>query len=139
MRPQATTLEHVGEWKVSLIADTPEELFVELARVIARSVSVPGPEAGPWEPVVLRARDTATLLADWANELLGRSEVASRAYAEVRGLRLTPHSGGEVELSGEVRGDPVPAWTSPLKAATYHALSLERTGGRWRAVILLDV
>ena len=50
MRPHATTLEHVGEWKVSLIADTPEELFVELASVITRSVRKPRSKAGPWEP-----------------------------------------------------------------------------------------
>jgi SHS2 domain-containing protein len=38
-----------------------------------------------------------------------------------------------------MRGKPVERWTSPLKAATYHALSLENTGSEWRAELLFDV
>jgi SHS2 domain-containing protein len=126
--------EHVGEWKVSVWATTLPSLFKEVARVIARAS---GPTHGPptaWERVELPASDVGTLLAEWANELLGRSEITQLAYWESRHLRIT--RGG---LSGEIRGRPVISWRSPMKAAAYHGLAVERHRGRWRATILFDV
>ncbi len=134
MRPYSRSEEHVGEWKVTLWADTLEELFAEAARVVSRSGGPARGAAGHWEAVSISARDTATLLADWMNELLGRSEVEGRAYGEVRSLRIV-----DGRLEAEVRGRPITSWRSPLKAATYHGLELERQGARWRAVVLCDV
>ena len=139
MEPRSTTLEHVGEWKVSVEADTLEAVFIELARVIARSVGEGSSAAGEWEPVVVAARDPATLLVDWANEMLGRSEVTGRAYSEARRVRIRELADSSHQFSAEVRGPAVDTWTSPLKAATYHGLSLRKVGGRWHAVILFDV
>lgn len=79
MRSYSRAEDHVGEWKLTLGSDTVEGLFIEAATVIAREC---GPHAGPpgeWETIVLSARDTATLLVDWCNELLGRSEIAGRS------------------------------------------------------------
>jgi SHS2 domain-containing protein len=84
--------------------------------------------------VALHARDDATLLVDWLNELLGRSEVTGRAYDQVRGLQV-----GGGRLAGEIRGKLVRQWRSALKAATYHGLVLERDGTRVSAVVLFDV
>jgi SHS2 domain-containing protein len=139
--------EHVGEWKLSLWADTLEELFAEAARVVSRACG-PGQRQSPaeWERVSLSARDTATLLVDWLNELLGRSEIHARAYREVRRLTLADAGADRAtvacqsaHLDAEVRGTPVARWRSPLKAATYHGLQLTRQGDRWKAVVLLDV
>jgi SHS2 domain-containing protein len=134
MRAVARSEEHVGEWKVTVWADTPEELFAEAARVVARQCGPTRGEPGPWERIELRARDRATLLVNWLNELLGRSEVAGRAYGEIRALKLADGS-----LEAEVRGRPVTSWRSVLKAVTYHGLELARHGSRWRAVVLFDV
>ena len=126
--------EHVGELQLALTAPTLEELFVEAARFVASECGPVEGDPGPWEPVEIEARDAATLLADWINELIGRSEVESRAYAEVRDLRL---DGGR--LRAAVRGRPVAGWESPLKAATYHGLEVVPADGGWRASVLLDV
>ncbi len=134
MRPYSRSEEHVGEWKVTLWADTLEDLFAEAARVVARSCGPTRGAPGPWEAISLTAKDLPTLLADWINELLGRSEVSGRAYAEVRAARVE-----DGRVDAEVRGRPVVSWRSPIKAATYHDLALERRGDRWRAVVLLDV
>jgi len=137
MRAGSRSEEHVGEWKVTLRADTLEELFAEAARVVAR-------ECGPvqrapggieeWERVEIEARDAEALLVDWLNELLGRSEIHCRSYDEIRDLHLT-----DTRLEAEVRGRPVRVWRSPLKAATYHGLEVKQEGGRWKAVVLFDV
>lgn len=134
MRPRSRTEEHVGEWKLTLWADTLEELFVEGARRISREFGPTDDAPGEWERISLTAGDAASLLVEWFNELVGRGEIARRAFDEVRALKLA-----DGRLEAEVRGRPVREWRSPLKAATYHGLRLERTGGRWKAVVLFDV
>jgi SHS2 domain-containing protein len=141
MAASSRTLQHVGEWKVELRADTVESLFAELARVLAESAGPAGSPlgSGAWERVELEARDHATLLVDWANELIGRSEVAGRVYESVRNLSIDSSSTVPVRLAADVRGDRVGERVSPVKAATYHQASVERKGSEWRGVVLLDV
>lgn len=126
--------EHVGELRVSIEASTLEGIFAEAARVVARECGAAHGAAGDWLRVELVAADDATLLVDWMNELIGLSELEGRALDEVRFEEL--RSGA---IRAHVRGPGVSEWTSPLKAATYHGLRLERTGGGWRATVLLDV
>ncbi len=145
--PAAELVEdHVGELRLTIVADSLPELFAEAARTVSAECGpVDGPP-GPWEPVELSARDVATLLVDWINELIGRSEVEGRAYDEIRGLSLSDLSGGSggeigpgVRLVAQVRGRTVATWESPLKAATYHGLVVAPDHGRWSATVLLDV
>ncbi|HMA24840.1 MAG: archease [Gemmatimonas sp.] len=141
MTATSRTLQHVGEWKVELRAATIEELFTELARVLADAVGPSRPSRTPtaWERVELAARDYATLIVDWANELVGRSEVAGRAYRNVRNLIIERTPAGRARLAADVNGDPVDEWVSPVKAATYHDAVVEPDEGKWRAVVLFDV
>lgn len=134
MRPAARTQEHVGEWKLSIRADTLADVFREAARVVSRTAGPARGEPGPWERVSLTGSDPASLLVDWINELLGRSEVHGRAYDEVPHIAV-----GDGRVEAEIRGRPVTSWRSPIKAATYHGLRLERRRGRWAAELLLDV
>jgi SHS2 domain-containing protein len=139
MRAVSQTLEHVGEWQVAIDADTLEGVFTEAARVVARAVGTTGADSGQWEPIAVQARTLATLLVDWTNELLGRSETSGRAYARVRNFQLRIESSGAAHVSAEVQGRPVDVWLSPLKAATYHRLDLSQRDGRWHATLLFDV
>ncbi len=141
---QARFEDHVGELALTIGAGSLEELFVEAARVVSRECGETRDAPGPWEKVALGARDEASLLVDWLNELIGRSEVEGRAYGEVRQLAITgPGSSaaedGPARLEAEIRGRPVLTWESALKAATYHGLELERRGGYCRARVLFDV
>jgi SHS2 domain-containing protein len=139
MRTTATTVEHVGEWKVAVTAATLEEVFAETARVIANAAGPPArSEPGEWQRVSVSAGNLTSLLADWANEMLGRGEAEQCAYAELRNLRIQQEA-GQWTITADARGTPVEQWLSPLKAATYHGLMLERTGGGWRGIILFDV
>ncbi|HLA91529.1 MAG TPA: archease [Gemmatimonadaceae bacterium] len=134
MRNWSRSEEHTGEWKVRVRADSLSALFAEVARVVAGAAGPARGPSGDWEPVALGARDAPALLVAWANELLGRGEVRRRAYRDVR--RLTVANG---RLTAQVRGPRVAEWRSPLKAATYHGLTLERRGRRWAALLLFDV
>ncbi len=134
----ARTHEHVGEWAVTLGGRSREDLFEELARVIARAAGRPAGLAGTWESVTVEAPDVVALLVDWANELVGRSEIARRAYHEIRAVHIREESKGW-RLDAEVRGREVPVWRSVIKAATYHDAAVEGHGSHWRARILFDV
>lgn len=133
------TAEHVGEWRVSVSGATLEEVFIGIAHVIADAAGRPTGEASAWERVEVTASDAATLLVDWANELLGRSEIARRAYSDLRNTRVSRNADGSMMVVAEVRGRPVTTWVSPLKAATYHAVSLEPADNAWHASVLFDV
>ena len=141
-RVNARTLPHVGEWKIELRGDTRDEVFRRVVTLIACvSGHVSGP-LGDWEPVTLSARDDAALLVDWANELIGRGEASSMAYGDVRDVELTPPAGRaspDWRLTAQVRGRPVRQWRSPLKAATYHGVRLERRDSQWYATLLFDI
>lgn len=162
VKPFSRFEEHVGELKLTIEADHLQDVFIEAARFVSRECGPVKGGSGEWEAVVLSARDPATLLVDWLNELIGRSEVENRAYGDVRGLALEAEKeelrpqpearscpspgdagmdseGGGVRLAAEVRGKPVRLWRSPLKAATYHGLELKQDAGGWRATVLLDV
>lgn len=133
-------LDHVGEWKVTISGHTLEDVFVAMARIIANAAGRIGDEEpSAWESIEVTARDVPTLLVDWANELLGRSEVTGLAYSELRSALVRPAADGSARVTAQLRGRRVTEWTSPLKAATYHALSLENVGGEWRAEVLFDV
>lgn len=137
--PEARTEEHIGEWKVSITADSPEEIFEELARVIAHAAGTGEGDAVAWEALEVSARDLPTLLVDVANELIGRGEAHGVAYDELADVSIVTDAGGDRALRARVRGRRVAHWLSALKAATYHAPKLERHEGRWRAEVLLDV
>jgi SHS2 domain-containing protein len=133
-RPSVDLDPHAAELKLTIRADSLRELFEEAARVVSRECgSVQGPP-GEWERIILTARDAGTLLVDWINELIGRSEVTHRAFNDVRLATLT-----DTALEAEVRGRPVSEFTSALKAATFHGLRLAQEGARWRADVLIDV
>ncbi len=119
---------------MTIRADTREELFVEAALIVSRECGRVRGEPGPWHTVRIASATDETLLVDWLNELIGRSEVEQRAFDDVRALRLR-----EGHVTADVRGRPVVEWTSPLKAATLHGLTLEREGARWKAEVMFDV
>ncbi|HEU4997286.1 MAG TPA: archease [Gemmatimonadaceae bacterium] len=137
MRASSRTVEHVGEWRVELKADSLEEIFQELARVIARAAGRVSQSYGPWEEIDVESRDREGLLIDYANELVGRSEIERRAYDEVRDIVIDADA--QLRFRARVRGRPVAAWRSPLKAATYHGARLEPAMKGWRASVLFDV
>ena len=141
MTASSRTLQHVGEWKVEIRAGSVESLFIELARVVARETGWRDGsrgDAGDWEPIAIESRDLSALLVDWANELIGRSEVAARAFPDVRNVRIEAEHDAH-RLRADVRGYPVAELASVLKAATYHDAVVDRRDGEWRAEVLFDV
>ena len=116
---------------------TLEEIFRAVTGVIARAAGKASGPHGPWEEIEIAARDREGLLVDYANELVGRSEVEGRAYDELTDVAIAESP--NPALRARIRGRLVTSWRSPLKAATYHGAQVSRDGDRWRASILFDV
>ena len=134
MRTVTRSQNHIGEWKVTIHADSVEEIFEAGARLIARDAGPVDGGPGEWETLEIQGAGRTTLLADWLNEMLARSEIAGRAFDEFRNLHVE-----EGRVRAKIRGRKVREWRSAVKAATYHGLELTERHGRWRAVVIFDV
>lgn len=137
-RASSRTVEHVGEWRLVVHGDTPAAILTEVAAVIARAVSGRRARTGTWEEIAVDAPDLSGLMVHWANELIGRSEAGGCVYDVTRDVVVSGHD-GRWSARADARGRTVDGWRSPLKAATYHNVSLAAAGERWRADLLFDV
>ena len=126
-------IDHTAEVELELEGASEEEVFREGLRAFAE-VLADDPEGPPrCIELSLEARDRATLLADWLEELVFVSESE----------RLLPERVVAFELDGAalratVEGRPArPRYL--VKAVTYHRLALEAADGGVRARVTLDV
>jgi SHS2 domain-containing protein len=128
-------VEHVGELELHLEAPNLAALFEEAARALARVM------AEDFEPatstpvhVELLASDRASLLVDWLNELVYRTDVDKRVYGEVH-----VEQADERHLSASLRGRSPTAPRTAVKAATWHRLAVRETPSGLEATVVLDV
>ena len=77
------------------------------------------------------------LLFDWLNELLHRFEADAMLFAEFD-LRLDD-SGLHAVARGEPAAPDRHHLAHEVKAITYHGLTCEQTGNRWRAEVIVDI
>jgi SHS2 domain-containing protein len=128
--------EHRGELEIRIEAPSLPALFAEAGRALAEVM-----QGTPLEPptawsddVVVEAGDREALLVEWLNELVFRSEVAKVLFTE---LDITHVS--DRQLVAAIRGTRVERLRNPVKAATYHGLSIVERAGVLTATVILDV
>jgi SHS2 domain-containing protein len=128
--------EHVGEVELWVEASDEAGVFVEALRAFAELLS--GDEgvmegAREWLQVTAQGDDRAVLLAAWLEELSFLAETEGFTPATIDDVVLER---GRIRARvGGRRGAP----PHLVKAVTYHRLSFEPAGDRWRAVAVLDV
>lgn len=128
--------EHRGELEVRLEAPSLAELFAEAGRAL-REVMGATPLDPPerWEDeVVVKAIDRESLLVEWLNQLVLRAEVSKALFTDFEIEHLSDR-----ELVATVRGTRVARLRNPVKAATYHGLSIAPRPGGFTARVILDV
>ena len=124
--------EHTAELELVIDSATEEGLFEEALRAFGELV---GREEG--EPahhrVHAEAKDRATLLAAWLEELIFLAEAHDFVPERTTALEL-----GKASLQASVEGRrDRPAHL--VKAVTYHGLAVEGRDGDWHARLVLDV
>jgi putative phosphoribosyl transferase len=127
--------EHTGELALRLEAPTLRSLFEQAGKALSEAMGEASRSADIEEvKVVVAAPDREALLVEWLNELVYRAEVHHMLPSEFRVERLS-----ERELEAVVRGPRLEHLRNPVKAATYHGLSIVEGPEGWRATIVLDV
>ena len=140
MRPLGMTthefLDHTSETVLRVRAPDLPGLFAEAARGLGEIER--GGIAGTGErvehEVSVESSDAAGLLADWLNEVIWISETGQFVPDSVE-IRLR----GDTALTATLAGERLAASPSLVKAATRHALRLEREASGWSAEVTLDV
>lgn len=128
--------EHLGELEIRIEARSLPELFVEAGRALAEAMHG-SPLAFPsgWsEDVVVTAGDREALLVEWLNELVLRSEIAKVLFTDFEITHLSDR-----QLVAVIRGTRVERLRNPVKAATYHGLSIVERADGVTATVILDV
>lgn len=128
-------IEHTADWALEVWAPTLEALFVDAARGMFHLAGA-APGGPPVEPrrLDLTAGDQEALLVAWLQELLYLSEAEGLVFDGFRINVLT-----DTRLQGEARGRPAARAGRPIKAVTYHNLSIRRVDEDYRVAIVFDV
>lgn len=126
-------IEHTADIGIRASGADLAELLEQTALALA---DIEGARAaGPGEPAVVsvQAPDPGALLVDWLNELI--------YLFEVRGLlaSVVVRSASEQAAEAEVTLVPGRPGGLAVKAATYHRLSVARSGQGWVTEVYLDV
>jgi SHS2 domain-containing protein len=128
--------EHRGELELRIDAGSLPELFAEAGRALAQlmhGTALDAPE-GWSEDVMVNARDLEALLVEWVNELVFRSEIAKVLFTQFEITHVSDR-----RLLAAIRGTRVAQLRNPVKAATYHGLSIVEHAGGFTAKVILDV
>jgi SHS2 domain-containing protein len=133
--PSHELLPHTGEIQIRIEGTSVIELFAEAARALAEILGVAAREpAGPWQPISLDGHDREAMLVAWLDELIAHTEIDHLLFTEVAIDELSDH-----RLRARIRGTPIAATRTAVKAATFHQLRIEVVGGHARTTITLDV
>jgi SHS2 domain-containing protein len=126
-------VDHTAELELRIEAPHEPVVFAEAVAALAELI---GEDLGgdvATRRVELRARDSATLLADLLEELVFLAEAEDFVAERVVDLEL---DGSRLNATVEGRiGRP----RHLVKAVTYHGLDLRYEGGAWHARVVLDV
>jgi SHS2 domain-containing protein len=134
--PRHRFVEHTGELELSIEAPDLASLLEEAARALADVMAedAAGTPTSEPEHVELTAPDRESLLVEWLNELVFRSEVKKCVYGDA-----CVHRAGERGLSATLRGRAPSAPRTAVKAATWHRLRVTPTPEGLAATVVLDV
>ncbi len=132
-------IEHTADVGVAAWGETLAGLFEAVTMGLLEITGTHRPGgSGETSPIeVIDAPDLGAALVDWLSELLYLQDARD---AVVTGIEVAEVEGGRVmgSITLEDRGDQITEGT-PVKAVTYHQLSVEREAKGWRARVFFDI
>ncbi len=128
-------LDHIADLKVKVYGRNLIELFINAALVVAeQQAGIKKEESADWEIVEIESVDLESLLVDWLNEILSRSDLNQKAYLSFKIEELT-----KKRLRAKIAGQKVEQKEIEIKAATYHDLEIKQVNDYWQAVVIFDI
>jgi len=129
-------IEHTSDLELRLEAADLASLLEEAARALADVMAedAGGPPTAEAERVEIVAPERESLLVDWLNELVYRSDVNKCVYDDVR-----VHRANDRKLEATLRGREPRSPKTAVKAATWHRVRVAETANGLEATVVLDV
>ncbi len=129
-------LEHRADLKIRIFGQDLTGLFVNAGLAVAeqQNPSVENRAPEKWESIEINSPDLSSLLVDWLNEILSRSDLNNKVY---NNFQIEELSGNH--LRAQIAGQKVDQKRVDIKAATYHGLEIKKIDKHWQAVVIFDV
>ncbi|MBL7155132.1 MAG: archease [Candidatus Portnoybacteria bacterium] len=127
-------LEHRADLKIKVFGQDLAELFINAASAIAEQQNPKAKKTTEeWESVEINSPDLNSLLVDWLNEILSRSDLNHKIYFNFKIEELS-----EKHCRAKIAGQKVVQKEIDIKAATYHGLEVKKVDEHWQAIIIFD-
>ncbi len=140
-------LSHTADLRVEVFGKTVEELFKNAAQALTQILS-PKTKFGisksqlPISKIELVSNNINTLLVDFLNEILAKSNINKSVY-ELKSLRIDED---KIKVEAELAGIPVTKFEEDVKAVTYHGVDIKQELGTrqqgtgiWKTQLILDI
>lgn len=131
-------LEHRADLRIKIFGQDLAELFVNAGLAITEQQSLEvknqSLEKEEWESVEINSPDLNSLLVDWLNEILSRSDLNHKIYFNFKIEELS-----EKHCQAKMAGQKVEQKQIDIKAATYHGLEVKKVNNHWQAIIIFDI
>lgn len=147
MLPPFEILEHTADIGLKVHGRTLAELFVNAANGLLSLISAPGEqitsESGGRLTLSVNGSDLEDLLVNWLSEILYFIDAEGWELSEfsLRDIVVDPE--GENRIAGEGLGQRLKlrerSRAIPVKAVTYHQISVQETSDGWEAVVYFDI
>jgi SHS2 domain-containing protein len=133
--------DHMADVGMTIRAESPADLFLTAGLGLMTWMGVPPATHDECESdAFVAASDIDSLLVCWLQELLYRFYQQHFYFVDAQGMELDLERFElKAVLRGKIWGESLNRNYREVKAATYHALKIERDGAFWRASVILDV
>jgi SHS2 domain-containing protein len=130
-------LPHLADIRLKITASCKEDIFKGalegMAYIIQPNVSQKS--VSKKEQIEIHSLNINTLLADFLNEVLAKSDIYNSIFDNIKIEKLTDDC-----IKGIIEGRNIKEFSKEIKAATYHELNINQDkNGDWKAIILFDI
>lgn len=132
-------MEHPADLRIQAFGKNLPDIFVNMALGMA-SQQLGIKKGGGFlrsdekkEEIIIEALDRESLLVNWLNEILYRSEVNKKTYIDFKVLEFKE---SPCRIRAEVSGVRLNVKKEDIKAVTYHGSQIKKDKQGWTAVIL---
>jgi len=131
-------LNHPADLKIRAFGKNLPQLFANIAQAVAKQQKnkIDKKDKGEWEIIQIESVDLESLLVDWLGEILYRSEVNKKVYFD---FEIMEFSENPYKIKARIKGAPVEAKNTDIKAVTYHDLEIKKIGDNWEAIVIFDI
>lgn len=137
MSYQYKNLPHPADIRLEVTASCKEDIFrgalEGMAHIIQPDISKR--KSQKKEQIKIHSLDLNTLLVDFLNEILAKSDIYNCIFDKIKIKELADNC-----IEGTIEGGKVEKFSQEIKAATYHKLDIfQDKKDIWKAVILFDI